>query len=89
MVYKPLEAQMKRQKLLKMIEMVVFFCFLQAAWQRLRYVSLSGGHIPPFTNWADAARDIQTAIDASENDDTVFVTNGVYATGGRVVPGAG
>ena len=68
--------------------MMVFFCFIQAAWAETRYVSLSGGHVPPFTNWADAATNIQAAIDASEDGDTVLVTNGIYATGGRIAPGA-
>ena len=71
-----------------MIEKVVFFCFLHAAGAETRYVSLSGGHVSPFTNWAGAARDIQAAIDACENNDTVLVTNGVYAAGGRAAPGS-
>lgn len=51
------------------------------------YVSLTGGHIPPFTTWADAATNIQDAIDAAADSDTVWVTNGVYRTGGRVASG--
>ena len=45
------------------------------------YVSLSGNHVPPFTNWVDAARDIQSAISVSVDGDTVLVTNGVYTIG--------
>jgi hypothetical protein len=52
-----------------------------------RYVSLDGGHVPPFTSWADAATNIQDAIDASVAGDTVWVTNGVYATGGKAIGG--
>ena len=52
-----------------------------------RYVSLSGGHVPPFTNWSDAARNIQDAIDAAAESDVIWVTNGVYANGGKVMAG--
>lgn len=37
----------------------------------------------PYTNWATAAHDIQSAIDASANGDIVWVTNGLYDAGGR------
>jgi hypothetical protein len=50
-----------------------------------RYVSLTGGHIPPYTNWAMAATNIQDAVDACSSDDLVIVTNGAYRTGGRPV----
>ena len=36
----------------------------------------------PFNDWTNAAHDVQTAIDASTDGDTVLVTNGVYDTGG-------
>jgi formylglycine-generating enzyme required for sulfatase activity len=41
----------------------------------------------PYTNWATAAHMIQSAVDAADSDDTVWVTNGVYDTGGSVTPG--
>jgi PKD repeat protein len=53
-----------------------------------RHVALNGGHTPPFDTWAKAATNIQTAVDAALAGDEVLVSNGVYATGVRVTPGA-
>ncbi len=53
-----------------------------------RYVSLSGAHVSPFANWADAATNIQSAISASTAGDLVLVTNGVYGGGGSSVYGS-
>lgn len=52
-----------------------------------RFVSLQGGHVPPFTNWADAATNIQDAIDVAVSGETVWVTNGTYSIGGKVMAG--
>lgn len=52
-----------------------------------RYVSAEGGHVPPFTSWAEAATNIQDTIDASLAGDTVWVTNGVFNVGGRFASG--
>ena len=69
-----------------------FLCFSCFSWLLLlpvladtHYVSLSGNHVSPFTNWVDAATNIQAAVDVASSNDTVLVTNGVYETGGRAV----
>lgn len=40
----------------------------------------------PYTNWAMAATNIQLAVDETLADDVVYVTNGVYDTGGMATP---
>ncbi len=46
------------------------------------YVSLeSTNAVPPYTNWATAATNIQQAVDVAATNDVVLVTNGVYAWG--------
>jgi predicted outer membrane repeat protein len=51
------------------------------------YVSPSGAAIHPYLSWADAATTVQQAVDAAVSGDTILVTNGVYDTGGRSLPG--
>ena len=43
--------------------------------------------VSPYTNWAIAAAVIQDAVDDAAEGDTVLVTDGVYASGGRASNG--
>ncbi|MBN1673120.1 MAG: hypothetical protein JXR37_18890, partial [Kiritimatiellae bacterium] len=54
----------------------------------IHYVSPSGGNVAPYTNWADAATDIQAAVDVASGGDTVLVNDGTYDAGGKAI-GAG
>ena len=51
------------------------------------FVSLSGGHVPPFASWSDAATNIQDAVDAAVFGGTVWVADGTYEQGGRPASG--
>ena len=48
-----------------------------------RYVSTTGEHIHPFTNWAAASTTIQEAVDAALSGDVILVETGRYIGAGN------
>ena len=65
----------------------MFLAATSSALATVRYVNVSSPNpTPPYTNWATAATDIQSAVAAAGAGDEIVVTNGVYA-GGTGSPG--
>ncbi|HEY5912220.1 MAG TPA: PKD domain-containing protein [Verrucomicrobiae bacterium] len=53
----------------------------------VHYVAMTGSSQPPYSSWATAAQNIQSAVDVAWTGDEIVVSNGVYRTGARAVYG--
>jgi hypothetical protein len=78
-----------KMKIIKLLPLSIIFSLLALhAGAATYYVNASNpAATPPFATWDTAATNIQDAIDAATNGDTILVTNGVYQGGGTVMAG--
>lgn len=49
------------------------------------YVATNGAHISPFISWANAATNLAAALAVTENDGSIFVTNGIHIVPSELV----
>lgn len=67
------------------LSLIIVFCMSVALEAGTFFVSTNGNHTAPFDTWAKAANDIQSAVNVATNDaDTVLVTNGTYTLGSTI-----
>jgi predicted outer membrane repeat protein len=72
------------RKIIIMIWLVILLA-VAAVYGRDLYVSLDGTNNYPFTNWPDAATNIEWAVNAGVNGDTVWISNGTYVLTNQII----
>ena len=63
---------------IKTLSILLLFFATIIANASTNYVSKTGGNIPPYDSWANAATTIQTAVSASGSEDTILIGDGTY-----------
>jgi hypothetical protein len=70
------------------LKLGILFLFGGSSFAASLYVDLNCANpTPPYATWDTAATNIQDAVDAAADGDSIFVTNGIYSDGGKVVYG--
>jgi len=64
---------------------IAAYCCVPTAAADTHFVSLTGSHSEPYTNWLTAATNLQAAINCAVSGDTVLVSAGVYRLSNTVV----
>ena len=68
----------------KVIALSIIFLVTANILAATNYVSKTGNHISPFDSWANAATNIQTAINIALSGDMVLVNDGTYYPGNQI-----
>ncbi|MCF6271512.1 MAG: T9SS type A sorting domain-containing protein [Melioribacteraceae bacterium] len=74
----------------KRLLVVLTFLFVSITFAQVtHYVSTTGGNNSPYTNWADAANNIQNAVNAAVAGDLVLVNDGTYVLSSNITISSG